>query len=594
MSMVEELPNLIADCIAVSPGHIRVRVHKLDEFVIEGERLAVGSYLRVSDHDDCAIIAVVSSFTIEAPPPGKGGEDDISGEPKYIIDATPIGYINHKNEFQRGGHKIAIPPTKVELARKNDLASIFSTMNDGTPFCFSRLASDEEIKLPLDGDKFFNKHIAIVGSTGSGKSHTVSSILQTAIKEGVLEGTAINNSHIVLFDIHGEYRTAFPSARYLDVSTLSLPYWIMNDEELEELFIESGEQQSYNQRSVLRRVVTLNKEIHSGNPLVQFGTPVYFSVTEIINCLGNLSKETVLYQDKDKVAIKAGHQAFPTDRDKLTKYFETSLEFEPPKNQNFNKGTYADGTLDKFITRITNKVNDKRLSFIFSDNSSSGTADVLSTLMGYGSTSPSNIVVIDLSGVPFEALSITVSVITRLIFDFAYYYKRLVTDTEAKVPFLLVYEEAHKYVPKTQSASFNACRTAVERVAKEGRKYGVSMAIVTQRPSELSETIFSQCNNCVVMRLTNPDDQNYVRRLVPDSLGPILEAIPTLEQGEAIILGDSIIMPAICKIDRCNPAPSSSDVKFLREWKRPWTDARLEELLKTWLKESEKQQQPAA
>jgi len=147
---------------------------------------------------------------------------------------------------------------------------------------------------------------------------------------------------------------------------------------------------------------------------------------------------------------------------------------------------------------------------------------------------------------------------------------------------LLIYEEAHKYVPKTAGARYDACRISIERVAKEGRKYGCTLVIMSQRPAEISETIFSQCNNFIAMRLTNPEDQNYVKRLLPDSLGPLTDSLPTLKQGEALLIGEAAIMPSLVIVARCNPEPSSKDIPYLQEWKKRWENVDFGKLAMGW------------
>ena len=150
---------------------------------------------------------------------------------------------------------------------------------------------------------------------------------------------------------------------------------------------------------------------------------------------------------------------------------------------------------------------------------------------------------------------------------------------------MLVYEEAHKYVPKSDLVKYRASKTAIERIAKEGRKYGVTLGIVSQRPSEISETIFSQCNNFISMRLTNPDDQNYVKRLLPDSLGNLTDTLPSLKTGEALLIGDSIVMPSIVKIEECTDyMPSSNDIKYIEIWKEKWKDANFSDVVTQWKK----------
>jgi DNA helicase HerA-like ATPase len=171
-----------------------------------------------------------------------------------------------------------------------------------------------------------------------------------------------------------------------------------------------------------------------------------------------------------------------------------------------------------------------------------------------------------------------------LLFDYSYYFKKLNASSQVETPLLLVYEEAHKYVPKSGLAKFSASRNSIERIAKEGRKYGITAAIVSQRPAEISETIFSQCSNFLAMRLTNPEDQNYVKRLLPDSLGPLTESLPVLSSGEALLLGDAAVMPSKVVMEQARPAPSSSDVKYMAEWIKPWRDVEFVRVVEDWQK----------
>ena len=153
-----------------------------------------------------------------------------------------------------------------------------------------------------------------------------------------------------------------------------------------------------------------------------------------------------------------------------------------------------------------------------------------------------------------------------------------------KIPLLLVFEEAHKYVPKSELSKYKSSKLSIERIAKEGRKYGITLAIVSQRPSEISETIFSQCNTFISMRLTNPDDQNYVKKLLPDTLGDLTSKLNSLSAGEALLIGESVIMPSVVRIDRCNPEPSSNDIMYFDVWKEQWHDDDFNEIISQWEK----------
>jgi DNA helicase HerA-like ATPase len=285
----------------------------------------------------------------------------------------------------------------------------------------------------------------------------------------------------------------------------------------------------------------------------------------------------------------ASHGLQLSAKERLDIYFESKLTFHQPKSQSITKGDYADGTLDKFYTRFESKVSQDRLDFLFGSAADTATLEgTLQTLLGYGATN-SNVTVIDLSGVPFEVLSITVSLISRILFEYGYYYKVLRSAAGEKinndVPILLVYEEAHKYVPNSELAKYRASKMSIERIAKEGRKYGVTLLLSSQRPSEISETIFSQCSNFLAMRLTNPSDQSYVARLLPDTLGNLSDKLPTLGAGEALLIGESVVMPSLVKINRCAPEPSSSDIPYFELWKKEWKKPDFSTIKKTWLKE---------
>jgi DNA helicase HerA-like ATPase len=255
----------------------------------------------------------------------------------------------------------------------------------------------------------------------------------------------------------------------------------------------------------------------------------------------------------------------------------------PPKGT--TTGT-LNGELGNFVNRLENKLGDKRLDFLVGEAAKKAGVfeDVLRTFVGYKKANTANVTIIDLSGVPFEVLSITVSLISRLLFEFAYHLKQISATTSTDVPLLLIYEEAHKYVPKSDLARYRSSRVSIERIAKEGRKYGVTLLIASQRPSEISETILSQCNNFIAMRLTNPVDQDYVKRLLPDALGELTDTLPTLKSGEALLIGDSVVMPSLVQIDRCTPTPSSSDIPYFELWKQAWKDVKVEDIITNWQK----------
>lgn len=557
MAVETTADNLNAQVVAVFPDKVRIVVDKLEDFKIAEESLRVGSYVRIADNENAILIAIIENFQIVA-------RDD--GTRNHLIEAFPLGVLRD-GKFERGGDSLAIPPKNVEPATIEDIRRIYSdSVTEAEKFCFSSLASNPDVPVPVNGNKFFNKHIAIVGSTGSGKSHTLATTIQRAIAEKAGDFT-LNNSHVIVFDIHSEYRSAFPSANFIDVSNLTLPYWMLNSEELEEFFLDT-EANDHNQRNVFKEAIIQDRKDKFKGPetdreRIHLDSPLVFDIQTVLDTAKRKNEEMI---------------------DTGETYASGAKKGQPKTTQ----GSLF-GKLTNFVNRLESKVNDRRLGFFLGERSKTITfEETLENLLGYSEANKSNVTVIDLSGVPFEVLSITVSLISRLIFEYGYIYKRLrcAKDPAEKinndVPILLVYEEAHKYVPNSELSKYRSSKTSIERIAKEGRKYGVTLLLSSQRPSEISETIFSQCNNFIAMRLTNPVDQGYVKKLLPDSLGTLIEKMTSFRQGEALLVGESIVLPSIVQIDQCDPAPSSNDIPYWELWKEKWKDMDIAEIKAEW------------
>ncbi|AUR01502.1 ATP-binding protein [Phaeobacter inhibens] len=552
------MSNVKAEVVAVFPDKVKIVVDDLENFRVAEEALRVGSYLKVSDNENAVLIAIIENFQIQA-------RDD--GTRDYVIDAFPLGVLRDE-KFERGGDALAIPPKTVEPATIDDIRLIYgSALPSNDRFCFSRLATNQEVEVPVDGNKFFNKHIAVVGSTGSGKSHTVAKIVQNAVAE---KGDfTLNNSHVIIFDIHSEYRAAFPDANFLDSTNLVLPYWLLSGEELEEFFLDT-DANDHNQRNVFKDAVLESRKAHYAGSddleeRIHMDTPLPFDIRKVL-------KHVI---DRNEEEVETGEVYASGDKKGQAKRVKGSLN----------------GRLTNFVNRLESKINDRRLEFFLGKKSQTITfEETLRSILGYSTDKPRNVTVIDLSGVPFEVLSITVSLISRLIFEHGYFYKRLRSsaDPNEKInndaPILLVYEEAHKYVPSSELSKFRASKVSIERIAKEGRKYGVTLLLASQRPSEISETIFSQCNSFVAMRLTNPVDQGYVRKLLPDSLGSLIDKMPAFKQGEALLVGESIALPSVVQIDVCTKGPASTDIPYWALWKEQWKELAIDEIRDEWLR----------
>lgn len=587
----------IGTVLESSPSIIQIGIKDEKIFEENKKELQIGKYVEISDGNLNIVISVIQNI-----------KSTVSNDSslKFILSTQPIGYIED-GKFTRGASLIPSPTEPVFVIGESSLDLIFNS-NKEFNFPFGKLVQNK-IDFKIDANKFFSKHIALVGSTGSGKSCTVAKILQDVA--GISNNKNINNiqqknSHVIIFDIHSEYKSAFDldkkenfTLNVLDVDTLKLPYWLMNSAELESLFIEGNEMNHHNQVSQFKKAVILNKERH--NPLlkdkVTYDTPVYFSIQEVFNYISNINNLTV-YSDGGKTyfATLPISSRIEFDDDKLWTLmnFEEStgnskhdvIGFKVSKSGGFN------GEFDRFVSRLETKLADKRLKFIMNPKNSKSTdfktddfEELLKQFLGY--IDKANITIIDLSGIPFEVLSITVSLISRLVFDFAFHYSKLKhkDDQLNDIPFMIVCEEAHNYIPKSGGAEYNASKKSIERIAKEGRKYGLSLMVVSQRPSEVSETIFSQCNNFISLRLTNVNDQNYVKALMPDNSNAIADILPNLGQGECLIVGDAALIPTTVKLDKPNPEPKSQSINFQDEWQIDWKDIEFGDVIKRWKKE---------
>ncbi|TAL67860.1 MAG: ATP-binding protein [Bacteroidetes bacterium] len=586
-------PNKIGIVIDSSPNNIIVEINSQEIFEENKNDLQIGKYLKIACGNLDFIITSIKNLR---------ATEIINNENKplfkFIINSFPIGSLIEGKKFDKGNISLPVPTEPVFIIDSESLKIIFSS-SEGFNFPMGHLVQNKSQELKIAGNNFFSKHIAVVGTTGSGKSCTVAKIIQEAV--GINNGINTNkafqkNSHIIILDLHSEYKSAFSldqkqefSLNVLEVGNLKLPYWLMNAEELETMFIESNESNSHNQISQFRRAVILNKGYHNEEirDKVTYDTPIYFSIKEVFRYIYNLNIST-----KDaktgELKIKIKDSNFP---DIIEYQLFGDIEFEEKQTAKINNGQFA-GEFDRFVLRFDTKINDKRLSFILDPQKQDGSyyktddfEKIMKQFIGY--LNKANISIIDLSGVPHEVLNITVSLISRLIFDFCFHYSRIRNKNYDlnDIPFMIVCEEAHNYIPRSQESKYKSSKEAVERIAKEGRKYGLSLMIVSQRPSEVSETIFSQCNNFITLRLSNSNDQSYVKSLIPETTSGIIDNLPNLSLGEFIIMGDASLFPCIVYLEKPNPEPSSQSVKVYDEWKEDWKTPAFDEIIKHWKKE---------
>lgn len=583
--------------LSSSSASITVQLESLDIFEANKTHLQVGRYLQIAEGNLDYVICVITAI--------RGSHTEVEGVDRweFELDCQPLGTLTPESMFRRGSTFLPVPTEAVYVVDDVILASIFAP-GARYSYALAPLAMNPAIQLMADPNGFFGKHLAIVGSTGSGKSCTVARLLQDVI--GLAEGTNTHegeqkNSHVIIFDYHSEYEAAFkldPAQHFtlncLNVDSIQLPYWLMNAEELEALFIESNEANSHNQISQFKYAVIENKRKH--NPLsatVTYDSPVYFSINEVVNYIENINKEVIGKTDTDggKPKLKDGTLVNPESRG--DHYFTEVRSFVEQSQAVASKASNGPfhGEFNRFVSRMQTTLADERLRFLLDARKPNGepltSSDFDAILRQYlGYIDKANVTIVDLSGIPFEVMSITVSLITRLVFDFSFHYSKELRSAgqENDIPFLLVYEEAHNYVPNNDSSAFKASRKAIERVAKEGRKYGLSLVVVSQRPSEVSSTICAQCSNFVALRLTNNEDQAYVRHLLPNNTAAITDTLPVLGQGEALIVGDAIVMPAIVQLEKPIPEPHSADIPVHNKWSALWREVEFAPVVDKWQK----------
>lgn len=587
----------IGKVINSTPGTIQLLLNSIEIFDQNKSKIKVSKYISIEDGNDLYILASIQNVCAV-----QSKEADTIN---YTVSCMPIGCYSETEDgisFRQGGVNLPSPTEPVYLPDDEVINAIFSS-NDNFSFQIGNLSNNDSVNYFVDGNKFFGKHIAVVGSTGSGKSCAVARLLQNIMKinDGHNENAdSLKNSHVIIFDIHSEYQSAFKlaaeenfSVNCLDVEKLCLPYWLMNSQELEALFIESNEMNSHNQISQFKKAVILSKEKH--NPTMEhinYDTPVYFDIAEVYRYIKNKNSEVINKNETLPHLPKCSDGTIINNADNV--YLNEDVTFAATTNAKDSKASNGpyNGEFERFVTRLETKLSDKRLEFITAPKKENGeefkTEDfdvILQQFLGY--IDKSNVTIIDLSAIPFEVLSIVISLLSRVIFDFAFHYSKLrhTSGLVNDIPFMLVCEEAHNYIPKNGGAEYNASKHSIERIAKEGRKYGLNLMVVSQRPSEVSETIFSQCNNFIVLKLTNVNDQNCIKNLLPDNNSSLVDTLPTLAAGECLVVGDAVPLPAVVKMSMPNPAPSSSNVNVYDEWNKDWINIAFEDVIKRWRKE---------
>ena len=595
-------PLKIGNIIRVESGRVEV-VITVDDLDLEHDggtyRVGqLGSYVTIPLSDRVLVGFVTRS-----------GRQDLAVAdiaPQCVMRVQLLGEVKD-GRFIRGVNESPIIGDDVWVAVRKDFDAIFGSFDQllaGTKhansFALGRFAMNSDYEVKVLGTEFFNKHCAILGNSGAGKSCTTAKVLEEVIK--------LPEAQVVLFDMHGEYRAAFsddqgnmaPNVTYLGTKDLVLPYWLLKYEEIETLFIDqSNPLHVSSQISFLRSAIVDFKrdaavELDLERQLT-LDTPIFFSLDRLKTYAENLNEARYILNSESLAFNRLAMRSLPPDeqqelmRKQRCEFNKGNPEGETPHPLYFGK-------LTGLIESIDTRYNDRRYEFLLrpiehavesayfrqhlaADSTEGQMSDVMEHLIRVlcGRIEPRrNLTIIDLSGIPFDVVDVTVAVVTRLLFDVNFW-----TPAHKRHPILLVYEEAHNYIPRVERARTFA-KNAVERVAKEGRKYGVAAALISQRPSELSETVLAQCNNMIVMRLNNPDDQAYIAKVVSDHFSDLIGMLPILRRGEGFVLGDSVIMPMRTQIYLAKRTPRSGDVDFFQLWSSQAPRGEITEVIEHW------------
>ncbi len=412
-------------------------------------------------------------------------------------------------------------------------------LDEDKQLLLGHFVADPTAKAVADGDKLFQRHAALLGSTGSGKSWAVALMLERA--------HALAFPNLIVFDMHGEYAPLVeadqPIAEGFKIAgpgdsvsprekVLHLPWWLLNQEEMQALLLDRSEDNAPNQAARLTAHVRdlkrerLEREARNDVlPHFTVDSPVPYSLRDLL---------TRLEADDTEMVEGARGQ---------------------------KQGAFF-GRLTRFISRLSSRLDDRRYAFMFAPPEQEveyeWLHDFAKKMLGTGP----GIKVIDFSEVPSDILPVVVGVFARVLYEIHFW-----TAEKDRTPVTFVCDEAHLYLPSA-GADIVAQRAldTFEKIAKEGRKYGISLLVVSQRPSDVSRTVLSQCNNFIALRLTNDQDQQVVKRLMPDNMESLTSALPLLDVGEAIILGDSIILPTRIKLDAPRIKPASATMNFWTDW----------------------------
>ncbi len=644
----------------------------------------INSYVIIPIGADKIVAMVTSVRAIDETEIGKNKEAIFLTKSARYLVATMIGTIENGGKYIQGVYNYPILDNPVWYVTSQDLDRIFDQKRkeDTTEINFENdyylpigtSPSFSDYKIKINPDKFFGKHAAILGNTGSGKSCTFASIIQSMF-DFEYNGNKLQNAHVIIFDTNGEYKQAFQGTKeapyknlelvnpfHVDKDGMKVPFWFMNFADYDYLF----EPTSGTQAPVFKRALGLAKN-QTVSTVKRLIPQAYLSRLDTIisECEENdwkikntifsdlqafITEITALQTDFDKTSLIAALNNLLAQKTNLTKpgqyvngtvstqvltqvsqsikaeisaYNVSVLSAEVAEDKNidlpifFNFNDLIERFFDEAISeqensgnrlrefvstlrlRLQSYLGDERISQPLLLNQAEEIVNALAKFIAFilgdfckvynnkdtdlftqfyqkqlGNQDmekliedrPSQVTIIDMSLLPFEVLETITGLIGRLILEFV---SRFPETDRGKLPMVIALEEAQNYIPERNRGDRESIAKKVfERIAREGRKYGISLLVSSQRPSELSKTVLSQCNSFIIHRLQNPEDQKYVRQLVSAANEDILQQLPILPQQHVVIMGDAVRTPVQARMNNANPRPNSNNPKFIENWTR--------------------------
>lgn len=527
---------------SVDTGMVVVKVENEDLLNnIQVNQIVMINSTRLREHI-VGIVVKIMRRAIEVKIDEDSDDDNIV---ENVVRVNLIGTLIEKegtemNKFKRTLNTVPSINADCYLLQGEAVTKFMSVISAASenPLTIGKYTISDNSQANLDGNKFFQRHAVIVGGTGSGKSWTVAKILEKASK--------LQSCNCIVFDLHGEYaplkdlanakhlKIAGPSDK-LDNDVIFLPYWLLSYEEIEALLLDRSDINAPNQARILFDLILQGKR----ETLERIG---------LLDKMPNFTVESPIPYDLDSLIKRMD------DEDKRIEKGSTGRDKQGPLY----------GKLTRFIQRLVSKQSDRRQNFIFCKDERlqnyTWFNDLVKSLLGYGNGN--GLKIIDFSEVPSDILPVITGLISRIIFSVQQW-----TQEDKRQPVALFCDEAHLYIPASANGGIEERGLhSFERIAKEGRKYGVALVVISQRPSDVNKTVLSQCGNFIAMRLTNPEDQNVIKRLFPDNLAGFSDMLPILDVGEALIVGDASLLPSRVIIEEPEIQPRSATIDFWDEW----------------------------